>query len=413
MNEPRNAGGAGAEAAAWTIAVVVGALALAASGYRSHDGDSGLYAFIVARISAWPVHRWIAPEWTENLFREHPAGLFWLPAGLATLGYPAVQAAYAVNSVYQVMGLVLVQRLAAGFTGGRESRALAWSLQVIPLAFAMRARANHEAAVLACVLAALLATERSRRALGWCLLTSLALVFLMLVKGVFVLPAFVACVLWAFVRRSDEDDPGSRRRVFLGLAVAVAAITLTAFTYEHAYRAVTGQPFAPYYLARQLGLAAIQDESAWLWLPHKVANLFWYSARLLLLALPWSFFSAALAWRWWRTRPREAGAGLATQFRGALASPRGQACLLAAGITALYLFSMSLSDRRADRYIFPAYFAVAACGTVAALERSPRVLRVARVLDRGHPYVAPALWIVLLLLHIGAGIVGVPRFKPW
>jgi hypothetical protein len=130
-----------------------------------------------------------------------------------------------------------------------------------------------------------------------------------------------------------------------------------------------------------------------------------------LLALPWSLFTAAAAWRWSRTRP--AGEALAARLRAGLASPRGQACLVAAGITALYLFSMSLSDRRADRYIFPAYFAVAAFGTVVALERSPRALRIARTLDRGHPYVAPALWVVLLLLHVGAGWTGLPRLKPW
>ena len=64
------------------------------------------------------MERWIAPEWPagaysqERYFREHPAGLFFPAALLARLGYPASQAAFAVNLLYQALTLVLLARLA-------------------------------------------------------------------------------------------------------------------------------------------------------------------------------------------------------------------------------------------------------------------------------------------------------------
>ena len=108
--------GSDSRRAAWAWAAVLAAafVALAATGYRARDPDSRLYAEISARMSRAALATWIAPDFPPGWFmtgpfREHPAGLFVPAAALAALGYPAEQAAYAMNAVYQVLGIVLLK----------------------------------------------------------------------------------------------------------------------------------------------------------------------------------------------------------------------------------------------------------------------------------------------------------------
>ena len=151
-------------AAAWAVALALTAAWLAVHGRPTRDPDSLLYARIAADLSAKPMARWIAPEWPpgaygQGYFREHPAGLFWPAALLARLGYPAPQAAFAANLLYQALTLVLLARLAASLAAEPEARALGWILQLLPLAFAYRVRANHEQPLVMCLAMALLGSS--------------------------------------------------------------------------------------------------------------------------------------------------------------------------------------------------------------------------------------------------------------
>src|SRR5713101_5250597 len=90
------------ERAIWIVCFVFVTAVLVASRFSSSDPDSALYASISAKLSAQPIARWIAPEWwglwpeahQTGYFREHPAGLFLIPAALGRLGIPAEQTAY-------------------------------------------------------------------------------------------------------------------------------------------------------------------------------------------------------------------------------------------------------------------------------------------------------------------------------
>jgi hypothetical protein len=77
----------------------------------------------------------------------------------------------------------------------------------------------------------------------------------------------------------------------------------------------------------------------------------------------------------------------------------------------VYLGAFSLSDRRADRYIFPAYYAVGAVGAVAALRLAAWLRRAAERLDR--PWLPAAAWAVLFVAHLFAGRLGLPTVKLW
>jgi hypothetical protein len=79
----------------------------------------------------------------------------------------------------------------------------------------------------------------------------------------------------------------------------------------------------------------------------------------------------------------------------------------------LYLGAFSLSDRRADRYLFPVYYAVGAAGVVATLRAWPRLRSLIETLERGRPWLPAALWLSLFVVHLFAGRLGVPTVKVW
>jgi hypothetical protein len=384
------------EALAWGLALAIVLVALPALDFASRDADSVLYAQLASRLSREPFDRWIVPEWPQRwymagLYREHPAGAFWPPALLARWGYPAGQAAYAVNAVYQVLSLVAVAALASSAVPSFEGRALTWMLQLLPIAFTFRVRANQEQAVLLFLVLAVLGTERARRNAAWGGLVALGLAGLFLVKGVIGLLGPAVCALWLLTRRDAEGASG---RAWGVLAASVAFVGVTIAAYELAYRGAAGQSFLSDYLTRQLGLAATPHSSALL--GQKAYNLVWYLGRLLWFPFP---FTAALI--------------AAALSRKAEPGPAARGALWFALATAgLYLVLFSLSDRRADRYIFPAYYALGAAGAVVALRRWPWVRRIAERVDR-HPVAPATLFVVLFVLHVVGGRLGLPTVKLW
>jgi 4-amino-4-deoxy-L-arabinose transferase-like glycosyltransferase len=395
---------------AWALVLAAGWAALAALGYRARDADSRLYAEIVARMSETPAAGWIAPNFPPGWFmagrfREHPVGLFIPAAAVARIGYPALQAAYALNALYQVLTIVLLQRLVATLVPGLEARAVGWLVQLLPIAFTFRIRANHEQAVLLCLVASLYGIERARTRPRWALLTVTGLVGLLLVKGVLAVFGPVLCALWLLLRRGTAATPSSDGGAWAGLAAGVLAMSATAGFYEHLYRQVTGEPFWSVYLARQIGVAAMAGEGGSL--TSKAGNLVWYLGRVLWFPFPWSLALVAAAWHArglrWRSRPTE---DVGPSTRAALAGG-----LFAIATVALYVGLFSLSDRRADRYVFPAYYAVGAAGGVAALRASTRLRRLAGTLDR--PWVPAAVWAVAFCAHLLAGRLGLPTIKVW
>ncbi len=396
-------------ALAWVLVLAAGWAALAAVDYHARDPDSRLYAEISARMAKAPPQGWIAPEFPPGwfmggLFREHPVGLFIPAALLGRLGYPAAQAAYAMNAVYQVLAIVLLQRLTATLVPGLEARALGWLIQLLPIAFTFRIRANHELAVLLCLLAALYGTERARERPRWALATVAGLVALLLVKGVLAVFGPVLCVLWLFTRRvvPGERAPAERAAWF-GIAAGVVAIAATAVAYESLYRQATGEPFWSFYLNRQLGVAATTGAGSWL--VGKLYNLAFYLGRVVWFALPWSLAFVASLWYARRSAAPEAAA----RWRAEAGSRAGLA--FASCVVVLYVGLFSLSDRRADRYIFPAYYAAGAAGGVAALRRIAWLRHLALRLDR--PWVEAAVWGVTFLAHLCAGRLGLPTVKLW
>jgi len=396
---------------AWLAALLIAGILLPVVHFRTLDSDSILHANIAARLSTLPFSRWIAPEWWggmnhEGLYREHPIGIFILPALVGKIGYPATEAAFWVNAWYEVLTLILLRRLAMVLVTPVESRALAWLVQFLPIAFVYRVRANHEQAVLLCLLAAMWGTHRSRTSARWIALTAFAAIAMALVKGVFVVFVFVGGALWLLTVRREDDAPATADwNAWLGLGIAAVAVVAAIAGYEAAYRQVTHESFLAVYWGRQMGTAALARGVAPLLL-RKLHNLYYYGKAFIWFPFPASL--AAVAAVWWR---RDLFFSLLGRRRGGsdLMQARAASGLaFTMGLSVLYVLAFTLSDRTAERYIFPAYYLVGACGFVAMMRGWGAFGRWVERLDR-HRLLPVLVWLPLFLLGLPARLPGLPR----
>jgi 4-amino-4-deoxy-L-arabinose transferase-like glycosyltransferase len=403
-------------ALAWIAALAASFLFLALFQFRSGDPDSNVYAGISARLAAEPFVRWIAPEWWGQWdftgpFREHPIGIFVLPALAGRLGYPPPQAAYAVHGLFQAVSIVLVQLIAVQLVSRRDARALGWIVQLMPIAFVFRIRANQEYAVLAGILLALLATERSRARPAWAWLTALGFAWALLVKGVFGFLVPIACGVWlvaaewsdragAGAGRSGKNGASRRTVPWVALTSVLLVAPILTVTYEWAYRAVTGDSFLAFYTGPRLRPDAVAGGA----IDRAGYNIVWYTARLVWYAFPWSVVALAAFGMW----------VLGARNRREMVSSADEGAVRALGFATVASFILivlfSFSDRRADRFIFPAYYFMAAAGGIVAIRSSPALSRVANRLDR--PWIPAACWMALFLLRLGTGS-HLPQFTFW
>ena len=371
-------------AAWWLAALLVASALLIATGFRTHDADSRVYVTIASRLAAEPVDHWIAPQWwgvwgMQGLYREHPIGTFLLPVLLTRAGVPAAQASFILGLAAQMACLWLLATLAATRVPGTWARAMLWTLQLLPIAFVFRIRANQEYLMLAGFAGALYGTERARREPVWMLVACLGFLYALLVKGMLALLCPALCAVWLLTA-----ETGSRWRLapWIGIALMVIATPIAAVLYERAYVAVTGESFFTYYLGLRLSLEG-DGGSGWPFPLNKVWNAGWYAAHVAWYGAPWSVLLAAgvLRWRSWRSADRATGGWLLFALLASLA----------------VIAAVALRELRSDRYTFPAYFLAGGGGTVLAAAWWPRCARWAEAIDRSWPWGPALLWLVLFL----------------
>jgi hypothetical protein len=382
----------------WLLAIAIAATLLVLTGYTSRDADSTVYAKVSSELARRPLDRWIAPEWwgawgNEGPFREHPVGIFLLPAFLIRAGFPSDQAPYVVNMLYQMGVILLVPLVAVVFVKDVEARALAWLLQLLPVAFTYRIRANQEPATLMCLLILLYATSRAQRHAGWIALMVASFCFLVLIKGVFAIFALAGAALWILLAPPEGERPAAGAvRPWLGLVASIGAAAIMMLVYEALYRNATGDSFLTFYHSQRLSSGVSFNRTGVV--RQTLINAWWYVTRLLWFPFPWSLFTLPAVWI--ACRPRTAIHGAATMDA---AARRGT--MWAAAFALVQIAVLSPGIVRAERFVFPAYYAIGAVGAVAAIRTRARMARVARAVD-AYAWAPVAVWLVTFLLSLTA-----------
>jgi hypothetical protein len=379
----------------WCCALATAAALLIATDYRSRDPDSSLYARLSGDLARQPASRWIAPEWGgawnhEGLFREHPVGVLLPSVLLIRAGVPAGQAAYIVNTLYQAAVIALIPLVAGVVVSRIEARSLAWILQLLPVSFVYRIRGNQEHPLLMCFLALIYGTHRARTQPRWVLLMVPAFCFLVLLKGAFAMFALVGAALWLVVIPAPPD--GSNRRAWVCLAAAVAAAAVMLAGYEALYVRTTGESFLGFYRSTRLGESMrLSDPGV---IPHALVNVGWYVLRLAWFAAPWSLVALAATWVWVRVRAAGTSPGSFDPM-----TERGLAWALL--LTAVFITVLSPALVRAERFIFPTYFAIGAVGVVTAIRRVEAVRTLVVRADQ-YAWLPIAVWMVTFVLSLGS-----------
>lgn len=386
------------EAFVWAACLLVVATLLVLAGFTSDDPDSGLYAGLSARIAQEPFARWIAPEWWglwprlggTGLYRDHPIGGFFLPAVLGRLGVPGEQAAYIVGVGTALVALLLIGRLVQTIASRDTARAVLILLQVMPVAFVFRIRANQEYLMLIWLLIAILGVDLVRRSWWGLLVVATAFAGAVVTKGAFVLFTIEGAALWALTNPRRLD--GSPARPLLAGVTGLLAIAGAALSYDVWYASATGESFWMPYWNLQMGQVDVStpvDGAATL-----VDHVAFYLVRLLWHPAPWSLALLGLAWKtrasWrnaWGSAPESVRFGL----------------VFAVTYAAALVVTLSPSSRVAERYIFSGTYAIATAGIVTLCRTWPVVQEKLRAADRRVPALPALVWLGLMLLRLAIG----------
>ena len=213
------------QSVAWLAALAAAWLALAILGHRTRDPDSRLYAEMAARTAEAPAAGWIAPDfppgwYMSGRFREHPVGLLAPAAPSHGSGTrPRRPRTRSTRSTSARPSSRFPLLAATARLPGFEARALAWLLQLLPIAFTYRVRANHEQALLLCLVVALVGTELVADAphARFAVLTGAGARGDAAREGIFAVFGPLLCALWLVACRRDPGRAAGTLRAWAGL----------------------------------------------------------------------------------------------------------------------------------------------------------------------------------------------------
>jgi 4-amino-4-deoxy-L-arabinose transferase-like glycosyltransferase len=386
----------GRERAIWIACFLIVSLLLVLTRFVSSDPDSALYAALSTRLSQQPLARWIAPEWwglwpqahQTGYFREHPAGLFFIPAALGRAGVPTEQASYIFGVGSALVALLLVSYLVMRVTSRAEGRAALVLLQIMPVAFVFRIRDNHEYPMLVCLLMSLVGLDGLGRSWWWALLVAFGFAAGLLVKGIFVVLVIIGAMLWIAL---NPTEGGSRSRQIVALLFGLLVMAAVAWAYDATYLKVTGETFWRAYWTRQLG--PMQFDSAAEHAVLFIRHLGFYAVRLLFHPAPWSLVLCWMLWRRSRSSPSVA----------AIEGREQRALVLVLAFTAIWVVLLSAASRFAERYAFSATYLVGAAGVVVAYRTSQTLKTAMARLDSAVPAAPAIVWLTLIVLRLALG----------
>jgi len=344
-----------------------------------HDSDSSCYSRISQELAYEPLSAWCAPQWwghggNQGLFRDHPPGLFWLPALLVRAGVKDSRAALCANFIYILLCLYFLFKL-AGVLGDSALRwAAVFGFVLTPIFMQYLIRANHEQPLNLAVVAGLYGLSRSSRSFRYKALFVAALIFAVFIKGFSaVILSILAFLFWLILSRN-------RKTVSL-IVIAHLILLATVALFEWWYRGVTQSSFLSVYVAFQGGRTV---QAAFLPL-HKIYNFLWYAARVLWFSAPWVHFLFYGLYKYGKEK------------LSLIKDTFIQFLLL--GSLSIMAF-ISLSDRKADRYIFPAYLLFSLAGVYVLSKMKPKFLLFFQRQEKRLPWILALGLVVFSFLSI-------------
>ena len=355
------------------LALVAYGIIVSAFPFDYHDADSSCYSRISMELAKEPMATWCAPQWyghggNQGLFRDHFPGIFWLPALLVRAGIKDSRAALVANFIYILLGLFFLFKLAGLYGDAALGWAAVFGFVLTPIFLQYLIRANHEPPLNLAVTAGLYALARRPRAFRHKALFVAALVFAVFIKGFSaVILSILAVLFWLILSRN--------RRTFSLIVIAHLIMLVTVALFEGWYRGVTQSSFLAVYAAFQGG----RTVSLALDPLRKLYNALWYAARVLWFSAPWVYFALYGLIRYGK---RKLGLLKDTFLQS----------LLGGGLAVVAF--ISLSDRKADRYIFPAYLLFSLAGVYALSKIKPAFLAFFRRHEKRLPWIL-ALGLVL------------------
>jgi 4-amino-4-deoxy-L-arabinose transferase-like glycosyltransferase len=352
-------------------------LAVQVTGFETRDSDSRLYAAMSRDMAEMPLARWAAPQWNGHwdrtgLFHEHPPGMFMMGALLVRVGLGPFPAVYLINFLSYGLALWLLYLIGRRF-GDPLLGALAVLVWILTPGFCQYVvRGNHENLVALAVVAAVFGLLCLERWWARALVYSVALCSAIAVKGIAGLALVaLAGVIWLFYRRNTAT-------LTVVLVGCVAALGMC-LGLEYWHEAVTGVSFWGNYSSGQIRYSVGGEFD----LLKKLSNLAFYAVRPLWFFFPWHLFILY---------------ALYLRYRGNEFRIGDRVFWLGLAVLGVFIFGFTLADRKADRYILPAYpiLALSAAWCLCHLPVRPAI-KIRAWIRRGLPYVSYAVMGFLFL----------------
>ena len=349
----------------WAGVFFLAVFIVSQSQYKSSNDDSKYYTDLVVRYQHENWQNILSPLWGVNYYsyaptaymRDQLPGQLILGVGVSKLGIPASQALHVLGMVFQILSILLLVKVAEQFGEVDKARCLYYGLLLTPMAFSYNLRANHELGVMFFCFLSLYAGLKLEKSLGWSLISALASVMLLMIKG----PFFIFGLILFTIGFYFSPKKAKLWTLVFSLFLSGLSILLVGYLYESFFIKVTGQSFFLEFYKIQIQQRAMTNTHAHSFLIQKLLNFKYYFVNYFSYSLPWCLLVLISIVK---NRKDEK---MMKDLKSFITSPISL-CLLTAAFVFCFMFSMS--DRTASRYIFPAYYLFSAWSVLLLLHLS-------------------------------------------
>lgn len=271
--------------------------------------------------------------------------------------------------------MYFLYRLASYFGGSILGWGAVFGFIFTPIFLQYLIRANHEHPSNLAVIAGLYAFVRSEESWRYKALFVIALIFAVFTKGLIALILIMLALLyWVLFFRNI-------RNLLFILFASLLTVGIM-YLFELWYQNITyGVSFWQNYIYFQGGKVIEAGFNPL----NKIINFFWYLSRAIWFPAPWVFFVF-----YWIYKSKKENIPF-------LKDKLFKLCLFGA---ALIIFWFSLSDRKADRYIFSAYCFLVITGILILFTITPKIIQFLQKRKKLLPIYFSTILIIFTLIRI-------------